>query len=132
MRHALRGFIIGLFAIALVVNGGASRILGDVQAAGAHHFAAKKGKADHQGQHNTHHHAQPDGTSVALDQSAVHDHSGGDAKCCTMCIILDNAVPTYLAAATPFRYRAVVFTSGRQHLVGHLVALDPDIPKIIV
>jgi hypothetical protein len=134
MRQALRGFIVCLFAVALVVNGGASRILADVQTGSAHHFAAKKGKAGHQGQHQTHHHdhAQPDGASVAFNPSPAHDHMGDDAKCCTMCIILDNAMPGFLATASQFRYWAVVFNIGRQHLVGHLVALDPDIPKAIV
>ena len=128
MWHALSRFFICIFAIALVLNGGALRALADVPAAHAHHFATMSSEADHA----THHHAQPDGATVAPERLPAHDHVADGAKCCSMCMVMANVIPAFVATSTQLYYRAVIFKVGRQHLVGHLVPLDPDIPKTIV
>ena len=87
---------------------------------------------DHQKQHKGHHHAQSGDATAALGKAPVHDHAGGDTKCCTLCITFDNVVHAFTANASLFRHRIVDFKIDRQLLIGHLVALDPDIPKTIV
>lgn len=89
-------------------------------------------EADHQKQHNDHHHGESDEATAAPGGLPAHDHADGDAKCCSMCITFNDVMPAFTANVSLFRHRIVDFKIERQLLIGHPVALDPDIPKTIV
>ncbi|MBS0247951.1 MAG: hypothetical protein JSR61_15155 [Proteobacteria bacterium] len=59
-------------------------------------------------------------------QHAAHDH----LKCCPTCNVV-STLPTLVAVAERFAYGPASFRTVDFGLVGHLVALDPDIPKIV-
>lgn len=132
MRYILRGLIVYLFAVALVFNGGAFRVLGGASPAHDHAVGLViLDGADHE-QHQGYQHAEHNGAHIAFDNAPGDGHAHIGAKCCTMCFAVDYPMPALIAAASQLRYRAVVFKIGRQYLIGHPVALDPDIPKTIV
>lgn len=60
-------------------------------------------------------------------QHAAHDH----LKCCPTCSVA-SMLPVAVAVSVPFRYVPASFRTTDFGLVGHLVALDPDIPKSVV
>ena len=107
-------------------------MLAHAQSANSHHIAAKKAEADHRGQHQAHQHAEAMDAAVVLDKTSSGDSVGGESNCCTMCITFDNVAPVFVATAFQVHHRIVDFKIGGQLLIGHLVALDPDIPKTIV
>ena len=63
------------------------------------------------------------------DQAPAHSHDG--LKCCGICNVA-NVIPAVPAIPVTFSYAVVTFYMGQHDLVGHLVALDPDIPKSLV
>jgi hypothetical protein len=73
------------------------------------------------------------------DAVAMAEHSGqtqrgqmhNHLKCCATCTGV-SLLPAVSAVPVSFSYRAAVFHTAQHDLVGHLVALDPDIPKSIV
>lgn len=132
MRATLRSFFVFLFAAAVVFNGWASVVLAKVPAAHSNHVVAMGGHAGHQGQNEAQYFAQPSNATGLFDHLPAHDHANGSSKCCTMCVAFDNLTPAFVATVSQFHYRAIFFKIGRQDLAGHLVALDPDIPKTIV
>lgn len=60
-------------------------------------------------------------------QSGAHHHP----KCCGTCTV-PSLIPAVAAVPVTFSYRAAVFHTASHHLIGHPVALDPDIPKSVV
>lgn len=60
-------------------------------------------------------------------QRAAHDH----LNCCWICNVV-AVLPGVFAAPVKFSYATVTFHTAQFDLVGHPVALDPDIPKIVV
>ena len=66
-------------------------------------------------------------TDACRSQRAAHDH----LKCCPTCNVI-SVMPAIVAVSVPLSYARAFFGSGRFGLVGHLVALDPDIPKTVV
>lgn len=132
MQHGMRSICVYLFALALLFNGGALHVLGVAAVAHSYDVAsAAAHRANHE-QHQKHSHAKQNGATIAFNQVPESDHAHNGAKCCTMCISVGNLMPAVTATAIPFRYRLVTFKVSRQHLVGHLVPLDPDIPKTVV
>jgi hypothetical protein len=47
-----------------------------------------------------------------------------------MCSVA-SVIPTVAVSPVAFSYRSAVFHVTQPHLVGHPVALDPDIPKFV-
>ena len=66
---------------------------------------------------------------VTLDPGQAHGHSS--LRCCGTCNVA-NVLPDIVTIPVTFSYAAVTFRMAQHHLVGHLVALDPDIPKTVV
>ena len=118
---------IWLMALALVFNGAAAYAWNDfpdavTAVAQDHHDGAEAIACNV---------TSDDGMTTAADvgqtQGAKHDH----LKCCGTCNVVSLAPKVDVMPAT-FSYRAVSFRMTKHDLVGHLVALDPDIPKSIV
>jgi hypothetical protein len=64
--------------------------------------------------------------ATAIDHGQADHHAG--FKCCHTCnvtTVLTDAV----AIAEPYSYNVVTFAMVQHELVGHLLALDPGIPK---
>ena len=119
---------IWLIALAIVFNGAASFAAIDNPVAPA--LAAQ----NHNGAPATSHdvYSSRIGTgvmAVTLDHGQAHGHSG--LRCCGTCNVA-NVLPDIVTTPVTFSYAAVTFSAGRHDLVGHLVALDPDIPKTVV
>lgn len=118
-------------AASFVFNGAASRAWIDLPVALAataqdHHGASVAAGHDaHSGQFGA------NAIAAAPDQSQDHEHVDSCLKCCNMCNVA-NVLPGFVAKPVTFSYAAVAFRMGQRNLVGHLVALDPDIPKAII
>lgn len=52
-------------------------------------------------------------------------------KYCGTCTVT-SLVPDIMAVPVVFNYKSAAFQTAQNRLVGHLVLLDPDIPKSIV
>lgn len=125
MRH----LGIWLIAVAVVLSGATS--YGKIDrhepavAAQGHHRAAVVAKHD----------AQSEQSCKDIVAAADHDqapaHSHGGLTCCGICNVA-NVVPDVAAIPVTFSYAPVTFQMGQHDLAGHLVALDPDIPKSLV
>ncbi len=114
---------IWLIAIVFVFNGAASLALVDLPSAPA--LSAH----EHQGGHADH---ISDGVASDHDLHAGnHKHNDNCMKCCGVCNIA-KLIPDIAATPFIFAYASITFSIGRHDLVGHLVALDPDIPKAVV
>ena len=68
---------------------------------------------------------------VARHSGQTHGPAHDHLKCCGTCTVA-SVLPAVAAIPVAFSYRGAVFHVTQPHLVGHLVALDPDIPKSIV
>jgi hypothetical protein len=80
--------------------------------------------------HDAHSNHIGDDVMVAMpDHGQANGHSG--ERCCGTCNVA-SVLPDIVAIPVTFSYAAVTFRTGRHDLVGHLVALDPDIPKTFV
>ncbi len=113
---------IWLIAIAVVFNGAAPFAPAMEQAAivqGHDHAVGNHaaGAADH------------GAFAASTDHGRQHDHAHN--KCCMLCNIA-SVLPGVTAVPMTFSYATVSFRMARHNLVGHLVALDPDIPKSLV
>ena len=87
----------------------------------ASHAAAAGHNADH---------AAGDAVAAVADQE-TGDHVDDCLKCCSMCNVT-SFVPGLAATPVTFSYADIAFPVKENALVGHLVALDPDIPKAVV
>jgi hypothetical protein len=121
---------IWLIAVAFVFNGVASSAWIDLPMAPAlaaqdNHGAATAGGHDA-------HFDQVDrdviGATPDHGQASEHDSC---LKCCGICNVA-NVIPDVAAIPVMFSYADVTFRTAQHDLVGHLVALDPAIPKTIV
>jgi Protein of unknown function (DUF2946) len=120
-------FGIWLIAVAFVFNGAASYAMIDAPVAPilfaqGHHDAAAS--ADH-GAHSD------EVAAAATDHGQAHDYAHNHLKCCGICNVA-SLLPDVIAVPVAFSYATVTFRTLQNDLVGHLVALDPDIPKTIV
>jgi hypothetical protein len=70
-----------------------------------------------------------DDVVTAADQALTHGHNA--LKCCGICSVA-SVLPDIVAIPVPFSYAAIMFHTARHDLAGHLVALDPGIPKTSV
>jgi hypothetical protein len=70
-----------------------------------------------------------DDVVTAAVQALTHGHNA--LKCCGICNVA-SVLPDILAIPVPFSYAAIMFHTARHDLAGHLVALDPGIPKTSV
>ena len=117
--------VVWMMALALVFNGAAAYALDDlsgiaVVAAFDHHAEAADVEC-HAGK------VAVVAADACQSQHAAHDH----LKCCPICNVV-SMLPALVAVAVPFSYAPVSFRTAEVGLVGHLVALDPDIPKTVV
>lgn len=119
---------IWLIVLAFVFNGAASLAAIDLPTASAliaqnqnHDNARTAAPSDHVGNNNV--------MVAMLDHGQAHGHSA--LKCCNICNVA-NVIPDIVAIPVTFSYATVAFRRGQHDLVGHLVALDPGIPKTIV
>jgi len=131
MLVSLRSLFIYLFAAAFVFNGVLLHANIELPVALTLHahlgFATATDRAPHP-------HAVPIGqeelTAISgdHDDSLPHNHIDGGPKSCGMCS--EATVMSGLAAtAVQLSYALISFDARPPGLTGHLVALDPDIPK---
>jgi hypothetical protein len=86
---------------------------------------------DHIGGHSGRHHPTNEENAGSSDQGpATHGH-GVAVKCCSMAPIFSLA-PGLLTRAVEFPRVDVSFRFAQREMVGHIVALEPGIPKFIV
>jgi hypothetical protein len=86
---------------------------------------------DHHGAADAAGHDEHSDKVVATAADHGQDHAYNHLKCCGVCSVA-SVLPDAAAISVPISYAAVTFRTARHDLVGHLVALDPDIPKTIV
>ena len=65
--------------------------------------------------------------AATTDRNLVHH----DDKCCPTCA-MPSMLPLSIASAVTFPSKAKRFLHANDELVGHLVVIDPDIPKVAV
>lgn len=118
---------IWVIALALVFNGAPAFTLDD--ASGMPAIAAFDHHADAAGLECNAHSGNI--AIVAADasrtQHAAHDH----LKCCPTCTVV-SMLPAIAAVSVRLSYAPASFRTAEFGLVGHPVALDPDIPKTVV
>jgi hypothetical protein len=119
---------IWLIAVVFAFNGAASLAWIDLPAAPAltvdSHYGAAVAVWDDA------HSYDVDGDVIAAVPDHGHATQHAD-KCCVTCSVA-SVVPDAAVTAITFSCAAVAFHTRQRDLVGHLVALDPDIPKTIV
>jgi hypothetical protein len=129
-----RNLLIWFFVAAFVFNGAASRAWIDLPAAlgSAGQIYQDISATVHtpQAGHDAHTAAMDCGTAAALADDDT-THVDDCLKCCSMCIVTTVA-PDATGSLVPVSYAAIAYPVRQGALVGHLVALDPDIPKSIV
>lgn len=116
---------IWVIALALVVNGVAGYAWADAPRAPAavaydHHDAASR-----QGHANG-------AAAVAADAGQTHGRVHHHLRCCGVRCNVVPLVPGVVAIPVTLSFAAVVYPTAQPRLVGHLVALDPEIPKSAV
>ncbi|MGE4167722.1 MAG: hypothetical protein AB7E67_17220 [Xanthobacteraceae bacterium] len=72
-----------------------------------------------------------DVAAIAADPCKSHHAAHDHLKCCPTCNVV-SMLPVVVAVSVPFRYAPASFRTTDFGLVGHLVTLDPDIPKSVV
>jgi hypothetical protein len=107
-----------LIAIALVFNGATVVALWELPAASQFALAFHGEQHGHVAAEHNH------------DGLGSHKHAD-IMKCCGVCNIA-NLTLEIVATPITFAYASITFSMGQHHLVGSLVALDPDIPKAVV
>jgi hypothetical protein len=134
MVIGLRRLFIYLFAAAFVLNGVLSHAAIELPAALTTHVHLGVTTASNL---TTHYHSASVGqheesaTSGSHNDGVTHYHVDGGSKSSGICA--NATVPSDLVTtAVPFSYTLISFHSRPHGLTGHLVALDPDIPKDIV
>ena len=121
---------IWLIAAAFVFNGAASHALIDIPMSPAlaahdhHHGHSATGHDPHFD------HAGSEAIAGAPDHDHISGHEHGQ-KCCNICNVV-SVMPDVALIPVGFSYAAITFHAAKHNLVGHFVALDPDIPKTIV
>jgi hypothetical protein len=116
---------IWLMALAFVFNGAASHALVDLPdlIAQDHHGALAVISHDA--------HFSDSTVAATPDHDQIPEHKHNSRRCCDVCN-LASVIPNVVVVPVPFSYAAVVFAAAQHFLVGHLIAIDPDIPKTIV
>ncbi|MEP7031997.1 MAG: hypothetical protein ABI830_13760, partial [Pseudolabrys sp.] len=79
--------------------------------------------------HAAHRHGGGGHLAALPDQAPSHDH--GSIKCCSMAPVFSLS-PNLSDSPVKFTGAALVFQFAERHLTGHIVALEPGIPKTIV
>lgn len=121
---------IWLIAFAFVFNGAVS--LAQIDA------FAEPATIAHEHDHaaaQDHHHglaaSEHDAVADWMDHGPGHSHHHAHHKCCTICSHA-SLKPNVVAVPLTFTYAPVIFTTVQHDLVGHFVALDPEIPKTVI
>ena len=133
----LRHIVIGLLALALTVGTGWQACVTLQQ----QHPSSAAALVDHIASHQSHEHhqhamAQDQGARVddpeAIDDN-VQQKNAEDAclKCCGACM-LTSVMPLAPAWTVILAFSHLTFAPLSQQLRGHIVFIDPDIPKPIV
>ena len=118
---------IWLIALTLVFNGAAMYATNDLPemsmafAQGHHHDAGAAACDVH----------SDDLTAMAANSGPIHGHAHGHLKCCGTCNVA-SVLPSAVGMAVALSYKTASFRMAQRDLVGHLVTLDPGIPKSIV
>jgi hypothetical protein len=121
---------IWLIAVAFVFNGAASGAwigLPMAPALAVHDHHGGPATAGHDAHFDQ---ASHDAIGATPDHGQAPEHDSC-LECCGMCNIA-NVIPDIVANPVMFSYAEVTFRTAQDDLVGHLVALDPDIPKTII
>ena len=122
---------IWLIAVAFVFNGAGSLAWADLPAAPALAAHAYDG-AGAAARNDAHSHRIADAVISQLpDNGQTPGRVGNCAKCCATCGVA-SLVPDVTVTAVMFSDAGISFYIGQRDLVGHLVAIDPDIPKAVV
>jgi hypothetical protein len=121
---------IWLTAFALVFNGFATGYAWvdapDLPAAVAHDHRGGAGAAGH-------HDHSGDRIAIVADSGLTYGSMLDHLKCCGRCNVnVVSLLPRAVAIPATFSFATLSFRTTQDHLVGHLVVLEPDIPKTIV
>ena len=119
--------VIWMIALALVFNGAQSYALNEVSGT-----PAMVASDHHAGAAGLECNVQSGGVAVIAADACQSQHAAHDQlKCCPTCNLV-SMIPAIDAVSVPFSYAPASFRAAEFGLVGHLVALDPDIPKTVV
>lgn len=130
MREFARRVSVFLFIVAFVFSGAAWAACVDLPVAPASGTTVFIGH-DHAGGHNGRHLVTGEENADASDQGpATHGH-GAVVKCCSMAPVF-NLAPDLVVRPVAFSRPAAVFRFVQRGMIGHIVALEPGIPKSIV
>lgn len=131
MCNGLRHLLVCFLTVAFVFSGAPWQSCIEVAPAQAAPVAAT-----HDHQHDQHHakaavadHDYGAGAVKAASTQAPIDHTC--LKCCGVCTAV-SSMPALSATPVIFSAALISFRTGEAHLTGHVVALDPGIPKSIV
>jgi hypothetical protein len=134
---AIRRAFIWLLAAIFVLAGMVARTSPMLPAMAQDHRGAMVSVPDAQHDYDAHQgHGGPSAAAVMADchnqaQPKIGEHDDDCLKCCTMCGVT-SMTAEYPGTPVSFAYGTVRFNIVQRHLLGHPVALDPDIPKSIV
>jgi hypothetical protein len=126
MREFVRRILVSIFIAAFVVSGAAWAAcidlpVGPASTSSSHHHAGMGGHGDrHIGEENT----------VTSDQGPVSHGHGIVVKCCSMAPVF-SLPPELAVRSIDFPRLAAAFRFVQRGMVGHIVALEPGIPKSI-
>lgn len=128
MRQLVRRILVSLFIVSFVASGAAWAAcidlpIGLASTSSSHHHAGLDNHGDR-------HHENGDENAAKSDQAPV-SHSHGLVKCCSMAPVF-NLAPEFMARSIDFPRSAVAFGFVQRGMIGHIVALEPGIPKPIV
>ena len=117
-------FGIWLIAFALVFNG-------MVAAYALNDGPSLPAAATHENHGSVAHHDRARDRVAVTDTGQTHGAAHDHLKCCGHCNVV-SLLPGVVAIPVTFSYATPCFPAAQPHLVGHLVPLDPEIPKSAV
>ncbi|MBI1202491.1 MAG: hypothetical protein GC182_08265 [Rhodopseudomonas sp.] len=129
----MKRWVIWLLAVVFVVNGAvslASIDLPDLPAAVGHADRDAMATVRHQTQAKTGGPSQRGCDEIAT-AAPDRDPVQHDDKCCPTCT-MPSMLPLATVSAVAFSSTAQGFLPANDEMVGHLVLIDPDIPKVAV
>lgn len=129
MRNGFRRLFICFLTVAFVFSGAPWQTC--IEVAQAAPVAAAH---DHQHDHHAKAAVADNDHGAAVKKVAASAPEPTDhtcLKCCGVCTAV-SSMPTLSATPVIFSAALISFRFGEAHLTGHVVALDPGIPKFIV
>lgn len=126
MRDVIRRIGVYLFVVTFVLSGATWAACIDLPAPAVAAAHSQHAAAD---DHSAHRHGGGGHLAAVPDQAPSHDH--GPIKCCSMAPVFSLS-PNLSDSPVKFVGAALGFHYAERYLTGHIVALEPGIPKTIV